>query len=132
MKKVSEIMDKSLVAISPSASIKSAIKLVRTSGVNTLFVIDKEKLIGIVAEDDLLSFVSDNSEKKMGENILAVLKKPIFVEANDTIAVAIGKTIDHNLTRLPIVDSMSNMKCVGFVTATDLLKEASLSSDGGK
>jgi CBS domain-containing protein len=129
LKRVSEIMEKSLVAISPNASIKSAIKLVKTSGVNTLFVIDKEKLVGIVGEDDLLVFVSDNSEKKLNETIQSVIKKPVFAEVGDTVAVAIGKTIDHNLTRLPIVDSFSNMKCVGVVTATDLLKEASLSSD---
>ncbi len=120
-RKISEIMDRKVVAISPSATVKSATKLIRTSGVSLLVVVEKEKLIGILTEDEILNRAPE-------ESIKALVKRPIFVEANDTISVAIGKTIDNNLTRIPIVDSMQNMKCVGVITATELLKEAAKES----
>ncbi len=116
-RRISEIMDKKLIAISPKTTVRAAIKLAKSSGVNLLLVIDAGKLVGVVGEEDLL-------DAELEKSVQGIVKRAIFAEENDTVAVAIGKTIDNNLTRLPVVDSMKNMRCVGVVTATDLLKEA--------
>lgn len=117
-RRISEIMDKKLIAISPKTTVRAAIMLAKSSGVNLLLVLDGGKLIGVVGEEDLL-------DVDLEKSVQGIIKRPIFVEEEDTVAVAIGKTIDNNLTRLPVVDSIKNMRCVGVVTATDLLKEAS-------
>ena len=53
--KVSEIMTRTVVSISPGASISEAVKLMLKNHISGLPVIDKEgKLIGILAEGDLL------------------------------------------------------------------------------
>ncbi|MFI5412277.1 MAG: HPP family protein [Candidatus Micrarchaeales archaeon] len=117
-RRISEIMDKKLVAISPKTTVRAAIKLAKSSGVNLLLVLDAGKLVGVVGEEDLL-------DVDLEKSVQGIVKRPIFAEEDDTVAVAIGKTIDNNLTRLPVVDSMKNMRCVGVVTATELLKEAS-------
>lgn len=123
-RKVSEIMDKKLVAVSPSATIRSAIRLTQTSGVDLLLVVERSRLVGVVGEEDLLNYISSNTEKRMGESIQGIVKRAVYVEAGDTVAVAIAKTIDNNLSRLPVVESSATMRCVGIVTTTELLKEA--------
>ena len=89
-----------------------------------LLVVEKSKLIGVIGEEDLLIYISENPEKRLTETVQGIIKRPIFVEADDTVAAAIGKTIDNDLSRIPVVDSASNMQCVGIISATDLLKEA--------
>ena len=124
-RRISEIMDRKLVAVSKSTPIKAAVKLVRTSGVNTIPVLEDGKLVGIVGEDELLAFVAKHGEKDQEQSVMVISKKPVFAEQDDTIKDTIGKVVNNKLTRIPVVESSGNMRCVGIVSASELLKEAS-------
>jgi CBS domain-containing protein len=67
------------------------------------------------------SYISSSPEKE-NDTIRNIMKRPIFVEADEQLSSAIAKTVDHHVARLPVVDSASTMRCVGLVTATELLK----------
>ena len=124
-RKVSEIMDRKLVAVSKTTSIATAVKLIKTSGVNALPVLEDGKLVGVVGEDELLDFIANHDEGMRNQSVITVSKKPVFAEQNDPVSKAIHKLVDNRLTRLPIVDSAGSMLCVGIVSASELLKEAS-------
>lgn len=120
--KVSDIMDRKLVAVSPTTSIGAALKMLKSSGVNLLVMVESGKLHGTIEEDDLNTYISSNPAEKMKEQVRTIAKRPVFVEAGESIESAIEKTMENNLTRLPVVDSVSSMRCVGIVTASELLK----------
>ena len=124
--KISEIMDRKLVAVSMSTTIKAAAKLVQTSGVGMLPVLSDGKLMGVVLEEELFEYIMAHpGAEDQSKNVTLVMRKPVFAEADAPLETAIKKVADNNLTRLPIVDSVKNMQCVGIVSASELLKEAS-------
>ncbi len=121
MEKVSEIMDKKLVAISHDASLKSALKLAKTAGVGMLPILDGDRLVGMVGTDDIQHYISKDPGR--GEESVDTLSKaPVFLEANETRQSAMAKIIKNGLSRMPVVESRSTMRCLGTVNSTDLLK----------
>ncbi|HEY8499704.1 MAG TPA: CBS domain-containing protein, partial [Clostridia bacterium] len=56
--KISKVMSKELVVISPNALLEEAATLMRDSGVSFLPVVDNGKLVGIITESDIFdSFI---------------------------------------------------------------------------
>ena len=63
--KVSEVMTKNVVTISPDAAIEEAAQLMIDKKVGALPVVqDKNKLIGLITETDVLQYFVDESKKK--------------------------------------------------------------------
>lgn len=120
--RVSDIMDKKLVAIAPSTTIKSAIKLLQASNVDLLPIVSSGKLVGIVREDEILTYMVSHNEEDLEKKIEVISNDPVFVEEDENIANAVKKTVNHHLTRIPVVESSKSMRCVGIVSSTDLLK----------
>ena len=52
--KVSDIMTKDLVTIDPGKSIEDAAELMAGKGIKKLLVFDKERLVGVVSQSDIL------------------------------------------------------------------------------
>jgi len=56
--KISKVMSKELIVISPNALLEEAATLMRDNGVSFLPVVDKNKLVGIITESDIFdSFI---------------------------------------------------------------------------
>ena len=123
-RKISEIMDRKLVAISNTTTIRSALNLVKTSNFGIIPVLANGRLVGMVDETELLLFAASHKEEDHSVGVDRLIKSPIFVEQNDTIATAIKTALDHDMQRLPVVDSLAGMRCVGLISTTELLKEA--------
>ncbi len=122
MKRISDIMDRKLVAVAPSATVKSALKLAENSGVDLILIVDNERLVGVILQEELQDYLTANPNS--ANQVANIAKRPIFVAASDTVSSAVGKAMENNISRLPVVDSLATMKCVGVVTATELLKAA--------
>ncbi len=121
MEKVSEIMDRKLVAVSHDASLKSALKLAKISGVDMLPILENNRLVGMVNVDEIQRYVSKDPSKE-GESVKKLSKQPVFLEASETKQSAIEKIIKSGLSRVPVVENKSTMRCIGTVNSTDLLK----------
>ncbi len=119
--KVSDLMDVKLVAIAPSATIKSAVTLIKNSNIDLIPVVENGKLIGVIYEDDVLSYIEKFGTAAEKEQVKKISMPPFFTEANSKISDAAKVVIDNDLNRLPVVDSKKNMRCVGIVTSTELL-----------
>jgi CBS domain-containing protein len=123
-KRAYDIMEKDVVAVSSTTSIISAVTLLENSNVDLLPVVDDGKLVGIINEDSLRSFAIRHSREELDAPIKPLVKEPIFVEASENINDVIVKVVRYNVTRIPVVDSISGMRCVGIISASDLLKSA--------
>lgn len=121
MMKVSDVMDRKLVAVSQNASVGAALKLAKVSGVDMLPVLENEKLIGIVKVEDMEHYLSKNQASD-GDSVVKLSKHPIFIVAEESAQSGMEKIAKTGLSRIPVVDNESTMRCVGTVNATDLLK----------
>jgi CBS domain-containing protein len=124
--KLSQIMDRHLVAVSPHASIGAAAKLMKSSNVDLLLVVHDGALVGIVSESAFAGVPDSDSAKP----IEGIMQAPLCVEESSSINDAVKYLIEHDLGRLPVVSSKKSMKCAGTVGSTELVR-AKKSEDAG-
>lgn len=63
--KVSEVMTKNVITVSPDASVEEAAQIMIDKKVGGLPVVkDKNKLVGLITETDVLQYFVDESRKK--------------------------------------------------------------------
>lgn len=101
-------------SIKPEMTHKEAVKILLNSGLRAAPVIEKGKLIGIVAETDLLDFVESNLQAS------DVMSSLICASLEDKIGKIRSLMKRHNISRVPIVDK--NKSLVGCIDTLDLIK----------
>jgi CBS domain-containing protein len=76
---VKKLMSSPLVTIARSAAIQEAMMIMLKHGIRRLPVVEKEKLVGIISERDLLRWVLRvTNEPHFSPEIQAILDRPIF------------------------------------------------------
>ncbi|MGC8478882.1 MAG: CBS domain-containing protein [Candidatus Micrarchaeia archaeon] len=116
-------MDRKVVALSPDSTILVSARLIETSSVELLPVVEGGKLIGIIEGSAILNYTLKHGREELGAPIRPFMKPPLFVEKDEPVNSVVAKIISNNLTRIPVVDSKKSMKCIGIISASDLLKE---------
>lgn len=111
---VISVASKELVSISPKAKAATVLKLIQSSNISFLPVIENGRLVGIL-NGEKLSSGSYNS-------ILPFIEKPLFVERDSSIDHAVKYMLKHRLSRVPVVESALSMKCIGIVSSSELLR----------
>ncbi|MEM4637929.1 MAG: CBS domain-containing protein [Candidatus Woesearchaeota archaeon] len=118
--KVIDVMTNKPVTAGKDITLKEAAQIMLDSNVNSLLVVESEKPIGIITDEDLVRKVIAK-----GLDPKKIRVKDIM--ATDLITISPGKDIydamkvmrDHNIRQLPVVEKG---KLVGFLTAKDILK----------
>jgi predicted transcriptional regulator/ribosomal protein S27AE len=115
-------MSTDVARVSVSATVLDACKIMNSKGVSGVAVFQEDKLIGMLTDRTLLrSFIPLNKrpdEVKVGEVAFPLLR----INANASTKVAAKKIVENGFTRLGVFD---NEKFLGWITLTDLAKEAS-------
>ena len=122
--RISTLMSRRLVAVHPSTTVEVAVRLMKSSNVGMLPVIRDGILVGVVDDKLLLKYESEKGFS-LKDAVEGIMKKPVFVEMDKTIDFSVKYVIEHGLTRLPVVNNAFEMKCVGIVSATELLSAKS-------
>jgi len=118
-----DLMDKKVVAVSDDASILATARLIETSNVGLLPVVNDGRLVGIIEGPLLLDYILKHTEEELdGKTIKPLVKKPVFVVKEELASQVVAKIIRNNLTRIPVVDSEESMQCIGVISASDVLK----------
>jgi acetoin utilization protein AcuB len=131
--KVSELMTRKLITVSPDNSVEMAVGLLRQRGVRHLLVLKEGLLVGILSDRDLKRALDPlRSRKKKLLNIggLFFMLEPIAVrEIMTREVVTVGPDtsargaasimVDRRFGALPVVEGD---ELVGIVTETDLLR----------
>ncbi|MEM7826655.1 MAG: CBS domain-containing protein [Candidatus Aenigmatarchaeota archaeon] len=110
--KVKAIMRTNIPTIDINSSYLDAVKTIIDSGVRALPVFDKESIVGIIAETDLIQLVKENPAIK------DVMTTPICISKDDKIGRVRYLMREKNISRLPIVDNEG--KLVGAIDTLDL------------
>jgi len=96
-----------------------ALQLMNDNQVTHLPIVDGEKYIGIISEDDLL--LADNEHAELSD--LQQSFANTFVKSDEHFLKAIQVAAENGLSVVPIVDSENDI--AGAVAYSDLLKHAS-------
>ena len=118
---IKEIMKKPYV-IDRDISLKKAAELMKKHDINSLIVVDKDKVKGIITQEDLVENFAEN--KKVFQ---IMSKNVITVNENDKISLAIGLVKKNKISMLPVLDGEGHL--VGVVHVKEMLKEASDSDE---
>ncbi len=114
--KVKEIMNKSIVAESNIKG-KDAVKIMAQHNIGSLVITNKDKIVGIVTERDILKNINKLNEKI--SNIMS--KNVICIDENESIDRAAFIMKEKKIKRLPVT---RKNRLVGIITATDLIANA--------
>jgi CBS domain-containing protein len=111
--KVSEVMNKA-IAISPEISVLDAAKMLSDKNIGSLIVIEDNKILGIITENDIVKNVSNLA--KSVEQIMS--KNLVTVSEDETLNQAAKLMRKHRIKRIPVIKDKA---LVGIITATDLI-----------
>ena len=123
---VDDFMEKNIITIEESSSIKNAAKKMDEANIGSILVTKNDEPIGIITERDFVRryAVMGISLLNPVEDIMTV--PLITIDPNDTIWEAAELMKIHNIHKLPVI---KDKKIVGIITNSDLVKISSQSSD---
>lgn len=140
--KVSDVMTRRVVSVTPEATIRHAIRLMLDNHISGLPVIDDQgRLVGIVSEADFLRRSEIGTERKRSRWLDALLgpaepandyvhshgvkvgevmtRKPITVQEDTPLDQVVHLMEGHRVKRLPVV---RGEKVVGIVSRANLMR----------
>lgn len=111
-----ELISASVPTLSPDDTILQALQLMGDYHISHLPVIDEEKYVGLVSEDELI-----NAEQETGaiKTLQADFSK-LSVNANRHVSEAVRLVNENAISLMPVTDNETNW--VGAITLADLLK----------
>ncbi|WP_393971129.1 CBS domain-containing protein [Oxyplasma meridianum] len=87
-----------------------AVKILRDSGLFALPVIDREKIVGILSETDLVAHIRDITKADSVNNISIMSTEPITVQEDEDLESATEKVRGLNESEIPVVDKNGKLK----------------------
>lgn len=102
-------------SLSPNTSILDANRTIIETGFRALPVTNKDKLVGIVSETDL---VLNSNLKNISTD--AVMQGAIVIPGDSSLSNAMSKMKKHNISRLPVVDK--DGKLIGSLDTIDIAR----------
>jgi CBS domain-containing protein len=122
MKKCHEVMTKAPVCCLPSDMVAKAAGLMKSENIGSLPVIENEqtkKLVGIVTDRDLaLKIIAEGRDAKSTQVEAVMTRKVLTCRAEDDLQKALDVMSEHQLRRLPVMDSDNKM--VGIIAQADV------------
>jgi len=118
MPAIATIMHKHIVGVAPTTKLYAAMRLLDTSKVPLLPVLDNNVLVGIVTKGIMAKALREMPDDTP---ISSIMSKPVFAAMSDDINDAAEKMIKRRLPRLPVVNNKKEMLCVGIVSSTDIV-----------
>ena len=111
-----ELISASLPVLSYSDTVLHAQQLMADYHLLQLPVVNEDKYIGLISEDDILNVENDSMPLQQLENRMSKLA----VRANTHFVEAVQMCNDYGLSVVPVVDK--EMEWIGAISAIDLLK----------
>jgi CBS domain-containing protein len=115
---VEDVMNKHVLTIPHSASIREAARAMKRNGVGCVLVKRNSELLGIVTERDIVKILA--SGRSETSTVGDSASKPLVVVGpKDPVNDAAKILSDRGIRRLPVLDGT---RLVGILTSTDLVK----------
>ena len=118
--KVCDAMTEQPVTISPTATVRQCAALMLKERVGALLVKNKENLVGIVTERDIVRKVTSKDKKPSSVRAKDIMETELItISPEKDIFDAIKKMRDYDVRHLPVLD---RGKFLGLITMKDVLR----------
>jgi len=118
---VGEAMDQKVLTVSEETTIRDLAHLIQVTEHLGFPILNAQgSLTGIITHHDLCSAMANN----LYESSVKDIASPDIIVGypNETLELALGRMIEHNINHLPIVDPDHKEHLVGLLTKDDILK----------
>jgi signal-transduction protein with cAMP-binding, CBS, and nucleotidyltransferase domain len=123
-----EIMNRRLTTTGIEATVAKAAKAMCQDQVGSVIILEHNKPIGIVTEEDIACKVVAKDLKPSTVHVNDIMSTPLItVSAEKTAGDAARMMVKHKVRRLPIIDEHN--KVIGIVTVRDLLAVSNEEND---
>ena len=112
-----ELISSSIPVLSPADTVQHALQLLAEYHLFQLPVVDGDKYVGLLSEDDMLNVVDDSQPVLQLENRFS----KVAVHANTHFVEAVQLCNNFGLSVVPVVDK--EMEWIGAIPATGLLRQ---------
>jgi len=117
---VSEIMTSNVAVITSSASVKEAAELMASKDISCLVAMEKDAVVGIFTERDLLKRVVAMKRNPAQTRLKKVMSSPVVTVSPDCSVLSAHKLLERiGIRRLLVMDDETLR---GVITQTDILK----------
>jgi acetoin utilization protein AcuB len=125
---VTEIMTKVPLTVAPSETVAQADELMTSNKIRQLPIVDENRLVGIITDRDIRSFLSasllespETREKALNTKVREIMTtSPITLSPDDDLEEAVELLIEEKMGGIPVVDDVEDL--VGIVTYVDVLR----------
>ena len=118
--KAQDIMTKSVVSMKKDVSAKDiAIQLVTGHFSGLPITDEKERIIGVVTEYDLLNKIREGKELETLSAEDVMEKNPVTVDIHLAVRDVLDIMLDQGILRIPVTDGLC---LVGVISRSDILK----------
>jgi acetoin utilization protein AcuB len=125
---VTEIMTKAPLTVAPSETVAQADELMTSNKIRQLPIVDENRLVGIITDRDIRSFLSasllespETREKALNTKVREIMTtSPITLSPDDDLEEAVELLIEEKMGGIPVVDDVEDL--VGIVTYVDVLR----------
>jgi CBS domain-containing protein len=126
--KVVDVMTTHPLTVSLTDTIGQADELMNTNRIRQLPVVEAKRLVGIVTDRDIRSFLSGSlletpvaRERALASAVREIITtEPITVSPDDDLQEAVEIMIEEKIGGIPVVDEPEGL--VGIVTYVDILR----------
>lgn len=115
---VSDLAPKPAVGVSPGDSLKSAIARMRAGKIGCALVLEKNSLVGLVSEREILLRTADSTDFNVTEVSTIMRRNPIYLRESDFLADAFHRMAVSGQRHVPV---RLNNGSYGVISARDLL-----------
>ncbi len=122
---VEDIMQKNVISVDSSVSIKDTAKVMTDAHVGCVIVTDGSSPIGIVTERDMVQ-LAISKELPLSNSISEIMSTQLITAKSDYTLWELAQLMKTNSIHKMPVEKDGNL--VGMITATDLVKANSLAS----
>ena len=117
---VSGIMTSNVAVINSSASVKDAAELMASNDISCLVVMEKDIVVGIFTERDLLKRIVAMKRNPAQTRLKKVMSSPVVTVSSDCSVLSANKLLERiGIRRLVVMDDETLR---GVITQTDILK----------
>lgn len=113
-----QLMHKPIVT-APDTTIIDSIRIMDKNNIGSLLICDKDEVLGIVTEEDILRYFSEYGEADQSKNISEIMTTSVYTVEFDCGIDEISKTLqEYHIRRLGVT---RNGKVVGILTTKDVV-----------
>ena len=108
-----------IVSIGPATTVMFAASRLRLDNIAALVVLEDERMVGIVAERDIVRALSRHGVEVRHMQVAAIMTEPVTCAPTDDLKHVMGLMTRHRTRHLPVID---HRKLVGIVSIGDVVK----------